>query len=226
MIVKPVYGLPARVDAMFSGIVQHLGLVVAVRSCDFGQAIHIDPGGWEHCPSPGDSISVNGCCLTMTRPDPELAGERLLRFDVIQQTLSVTTLGDLRVGDPVNLEPAVTASTMLSGHVVQGHIDGVGVLRRVVAGAEERRHRIEPPPALMEYIVDKGSIAVDGVSLTVAGLGPTWFEVALIPTTIEITNLGGLQEGARVNLETDYVAKIVVSWLKRSDQRSAISDQL
>ncbi len=195
---------------MFTGIVQQRGEVIAVEPCDFGQALDIDTGGWDHHPSPGDSIAVNGCCLTVARD----AGQGL-RFDVIRQTLEMTTLGSLVVGAGVNLEPAVTPRTLLSGHLVQGHVDGVGVVRGVTDTKSERRLRLEPPVALLEYIVDKGSIAVDGVSLTVASLGDAWFEVALIPTTIEQTTLGAVDVGDRVNLETDCIAKTVVSWLKR-----------
>jgi riboflavin synthase len=196
---------------MFTGIVQQLGEVTAVTPCDTGQSLHIDPRGWQTQLHPGDSVAVNGCCLTLTGPD---GGEKL-RFDVIHQTLRTTALGGLSVGDPVNLEPAVTAATYMSGHLVQGHVDGVGRVRSVSTQAGERRLRIEPPVALMECIVDKGSIALDGVSMTVASRGDTWFEVALIPTTIERTNLGGMCEGRQVNIEVDYVAKIVVGWLKQ-----------
>jgi riboflavin synthase alpha subunit len=140
--------------------------------------------------------------------------EGRLRFDVIQQTLRMTTLGGLQAGDRVNLEPAVTPSTMLSGHIVQGHVDGVGLVRAVTNLPSERRLRIEPPAHLMEYIVDKGSIAADGVSMTLAERGDSWFELALIPTTIEKTTLGIVGQGDRVNLEADCVVKTVVSWLK------------
>ncbi|MHC4421185.1 MAG: riboflavin synthase, partial [Planctomycetota bacterium] len=169
---------------MFSGIVEQLGVVTACEPCEFGAILYVDPAGWSHHPAAGDSISVNGCCLTMTDPG-ERRGE--LRFDVIRQTLRLTTLGGLGPGDRVNLEPAVTPATMLSGHMVQGHIDGVGVVRGVTDLPSERRLRIEPPLPLMEYLVDKGSIAADGVSMTVAEVGETWFEMALIPTTIAKT---------------------------------------
>jgi riboflavin synthase len=196
---------------MFSGIVEQLGVVTICEPCEFGETLYVDPAGWPHHPAAGDSISVNGCCLTVTDPG-QRAGE--LRFDVIRQTLRMTTLGELEAGDRVNLEPAVTPSTMLSGHIVQGHVDGVGVVRKVTDLPSERRLRIEPPPHLREYIVDKGSIAADGVSMTVADLGETWFEMALIPTTIAKTTLGIVGEGDRVNLEADCVVKTVVSWLK------------
>ena len=213
---------------MFTGIVQQLGEVAAVTACDTGQTLHIDPRGWETQLQPGDSVAVNGCCLTVTEKigtgTDLFSGSRKinqclslfsLRFDVIHQTLRTTALGGLSVGDPVNLEPAVTAATFMSGHLVQGHVDGVGRVRSVSSDSGERRLRIEPPAALMECVVDKGSVALDGVSLTVASRGDTWFEVALIPTTIERTNLGAMREGRQVNIEVDYVAKIVVGWLKQ-----------
>jgi len=199
---------------MFTGIVQQLGEVTAVKPCDSGQTLHIDPRGWETQLQPGDSVAVNGCCLTVTGPEKS----PFLSFDVVHQTLRTTALGGLSVGDPVNLEPAVTAATFMSGHLVQGHVDGVGCVRSVSAVTGEHRLRIEPPAALMECVVDKGSIAVEGVSLTIASRGDTWFEVALIPTTIERTNLGGLCEGRRVNVEVDYVAKIVVGWMKQRQE--------
>ena len=206
---------------MFTGIVQQLGEVTAVMPCDSGQTLHIDPRGWETQLQPGDSVAVNGCCLTVkgVKGTDLFSGSRgknlsPLRFDVVHQTLRTTALGGLAVGDPVNLEPAVTAATFMSGHLVQGHVDGVGRVRSVSTETGEHRLRIEPPAGLMECVVDKGSIAVEGVSLTVASRGDTWFEVALIPTTIERTNLGGLCEGRQVNIEVDYVAKIVVGWLR------------
>ncbi len=199
---------------MFTGIVQHLGEVAAVTRCASGQTLHIDTRGWGTHPAPGDSVAVNGCCLTVT---DEAAGVSTLSFDIVPQTLRTTTLGCLAVGDKVNLEPAVTAATLMSGHIVQGHVDGVALVRSVTTDGSERRLRIEPPSELAQFIVDKGSIAVDGVSLTVAavpGAGDAWFEVALIPTTLELTNLAALREGGQVNIEVDYVAKIVVSWMR------------
>jgi riboflavin synthase alpha subunit len=180
-----------------------------------GCALRIDKCGWAHRPEHGASIAVNGCCLTVVSP-PGAIGQDLC-FHVVHQTLRVTTLGDLRPGDVVNLEHAVTASTLLGGHIVQGHVDGVGRVMRIVRGQGDHRVRVEPPDvAAMALIVDKGSIAVRGVSLTVAQAGESWFEVALIPTTLDLTNLGDLREGDRVNLEYDYIAKVVANWLQRS----------
>jgi riboflavin synthase len=207
---------------MFTGIVQVLGAVASIEHVDFGAVLTIDPRGWPHRPKEGESIAVNGCCLTVTAPGPaqppESAGT--IRFDVIRQTLRLTNLGDLKEGSPVNLEPAVTADQMLSGHIVQGHIDGVGIVREVQRDENEWRIRIDPPEDLRAYIIDKGSVALDGVSMTVAGLDERGFEVALIPTTLEITTLGKAEAGTRLNIETDYIAKTVVHWLKRQQTAS------
>jgi len=201
---------------MFTGIVQVLGSVASIERVDFGAVLTIDPKGWTHAPKPGQSIAVNGCCLTVTEPAAD-APRGMFRFDVIQQTLRLTNLGDLGEGDPVNLEPAVTPTQMLSGHVVQGHIDGVGMVRDVQRDENEWRLRIDPPEELRDYIIDKGSVALDGVSMTVAGLDERGFEVALIPTTLQITTLGRAKAGTRLNIETDYIAKTVVHWLKRQE---------
>ncbi|MCH8343736.1 MAG: riboflavin synthase [Planctomycetes bacterium] len=210
---------------MFTGIVQQLGVVGDIQTTDLGRRLGIDSRGWPHRPAAGESIAVNGCCLTITAPTDHrepVRSDDLLRFDVIHQTLGLTTLGELAVGDPVNLEPAVTATTLLSGHVVQGHIDGVGVVGAVDTAGSDRRLRIEPPPELMEYIIPRGSIAVDGVSLTVAEVGESFFEVALIPTTLDLTTLGRAEPGQRVNLETDYLVKAVVHWLRRQHVDTAL----
>ena len=199
---------------MFTGIIQHSGRIGSVETVDFGRRIWVDLTGWNYRPALGESIAVDGCCLTVA----EIAGSAAkVRFDVIAQTLQVTALGRLAAGATVNLEHAVTPTTLLGGHIVQGHVDGVGRIASVTTNATEHRLRISPPDAkkAMALIIDKGSIAVSGVSLTVAAVGPDWFEVALIPTTLELTNLGRLREGDRVNLEYDYIAKIVTNWMAR-----------
>jgi riboflavin synthase len=198
---------------MFTGLVQHVGNIENVDSLfkGKGRSIAINVAGWAHAPVAGESIAVNGCCLTVA----ELSGN-IIRFDVTAQTVRLTTLGEVRPGDAVNLEQAVTPSTMLGGHLVQGHVDGVGIVVQSPSSPLEFRLRIAPPGACaMRLIVDKGSIAVDGVSLTVAAVGENWFEVALIPTTLRLTNLGRLRQGNRVNIEFDYIAKIVANWLER-----------
>lgn len=203
---------------MFTGLIQHLGRVVTVQSSSGGAALSIDAQGWQHEPQPGESIAVNGCCLTLVpiQSSGVKSSGGSLHFDVIRQTLATTALGDLKAGDTVNLERAVTPQTMLGGHIVQGHVDAIGVVSKVKRDQAESRVRIAAPAEAMTCIVERGSVAVNGVSLTVAEVDEDWFEVALIPTTLRLTNLGSLGQGARVNLETDYIAKIVVNWLRRS----------
>lgn len=194
---------------MFTGIVQHRGSVAEAIDVPFGRKLVIDAAGWRHLPAHGESICVNGVCLTCTSHEGRLA------FDVIAQTLQVTTLGGLRAGSAVNLEPCVTAHTLLSGHIVQGHVDAVGVIVHRKQGADEVRLAIEPPPGLMDYIVPKGSIAVDGASMTLAEVHEKTFELALIPTTLELTTLGLVQPGDRVNLEADVLVKTIVHTMRR-----------
>jgi riboflavin synthase len=134
---------------------------------------------------------------------------RLLRFDLAPETLARTTLDALRPGEGVNLERPVTLLTRLGGHLVQGHVDGVGELREVRPVPDGRELTFGLPEGTARYVVEKGSIAVDGVSLTVTGVGDDWFGVALIPHTLEVTTLGGLEPGGRVNLEVDLMAKYV-----------------
>lgn len=173
----------------------------------------IDPGAWQHRPSAGDSICVSGVCLTVVEVAAENGGARWA-FDAVAETLAKTTLGRLRVGSVVNLEHAATPTTLMGGHVVQGHVDGVGVVESVVTDGEYRV-RLRPAAGLMEYMVPKGSVCVEGVSLTLAQVrAGEWFEVALIPVTLEKTTLGDLRAGDAVNLEADVFAKTVVNWMR------------
>jgi riboflavin synthase len=197
---------------VFTGIIQHVGRVVALSPNDFGAALTVDAQAWNHVAELGESIAVNGCCLTVANCSDRQAAH--LRFNLIRQTLAATALGDLRPGDEVNLEHAVTPQTLLSGHLVQGHIDAIGTVIDVVRDPSQHRLRIQAARDAFRCIIPQGSIAVNGVSLTVAATGELWFEVALIPTTLKLTNLQRLRNGARVNLETDYIAKIVVNWLQ------------
>ncbi len=177
-----------------------------------GANLRIDAGDWDHAPQHGDSIAVNGCCLTVAAP-PGTANT--LQFDVVTQTLKMTTLGGLRSGAEVNLEHSVTPLTLMGGHIVQGHIDAVAEVADVRDDTTERRLRLRIGRDLMPVVVDKGSVAVEGVSLTVADVGEDWFEVALIPTTIQQTTLGSVIVGDRLNVETDYIARVVANVLRR-----------
>lgn len=152
----------------------------------------------------GDSLAVDGCCLTAV----EKAGATLT-FDVSPETLSRTTLGSLSVGDDVNLEPALAVGAPLGGHYVQGHVDGVGQVREVVPEGDGVRMWVEIPPEVLRYCAEKGSLAVSGVSLTIASLADDAVAVALIPYTLERTTLGSAKPGDRLNLEADVLAKYV-----------------
>ncbi|MFL5871342.1 MAG: riboflavin synthase [Solirubrobacterales bacterium] len=201
---------------MFTGIVEEVGRVRAVDAGADGARLRIATGLGAELRQ-GDSISVEGACLTAT----EVTAESFAA-DVMNQTLGLTTLGRLSEGDPVNLEPALRAGEPLGGHIVQGHVDGVGDVRAVAEDGFARRVRIGVPDALERYLVEHGSVAVSGVSLTVAGLEQDWFEVALIPETLERTTLGGLAEGGRVNLELDVLARHVERLLRfQSEGRSS-----
>ena len=189
---------------MFTGIVEELGVVEAIE--DQGDAIRLSVRG-PHVTADaglGDSISVNGCCLTVAQRDGET-----FTADVMRETLDKTALGVLEPGGRVNLERAVTAQTRLGGHIVQGHVDGVGTVLRRLPSEHWEVVEISVPEGLERYLVDKGSITADGISLTVVSVAPTSFTVSLIPETLARTTLGFKQEGDPVNLEVDVIAKYV-----------------
>lgn len=190
---------------MFTGIVQDVGRVRALeaRGGDVQMVIEVDrldPSGIRI----GDSICVQGCCLTAT----ELRG-KAFAADVSRETLNVTTLGDLRAGMSVNLEPSLKAGDALGGHLVSGHVDGVATVTSISGDARSQRIKISVPFDLARYIARKGSVAVDGVSLTVNEVDGNEFGVNIIPHTQAVTTLGRLTVGARVNLEIDQVARYI-----------------
>lgn len=157
----------------------------------------------------GESVAVNGCCLTIAEMTPDRLG-----FDVIKETLDKTNLGRLRAGDRVNVERALRVGDRLDGHFVQGHVDGTGELVNIVQTPDEVRLEVRPPEEMRKYLVHKGSVAIDGVSLTIAAVKGATFEVALIPTTLQFTTLGTRQIGWPFNLEADIVSKHIVAWLE------------
>lgn len=207
---------------MFTGLVQAVGTIARIDPTPAGVRLLVDAGGWAHRPRAGDSICVSGCCLTAVGDASEEGG---LAFDAIPETLRLTTLGGLAPGARVNLEHAVTASTLMGGHFVQGHVDGVGVVDAVQTRGEWRV-RVRPPEGLMRYATPKGSVCIEGVSLTIAALDPAegWLEVALIPETLARTTLAGLEPGSRVNLEMDMLAKTVVHHLEHYASGPARAD--
>ena len=189
---------------MFTGIVEELGVVEVLE--DQGDAIRLTVRG-PHVTADarlGDSISVNGCCLTVAERDGET-----FTADVMRETLAKTSLGVLEPGGRVNLERAVTAQTRLGGHIVQGHVDATGTVLRRIPSEHWEVVEISVPEQLARYLVDKGSVTVDGISLTVVSAGATSFTVSLIPETLARTTLGFKQEGQPVNLEVDVIAKYV-----------------
>jgi riboflavin synthase len=186
---------------VFTGIIREVGTVEAVDRTDEGARIRVRAGVAGELRG-GDSVSVNGVCLTAAS-----AGGGSFEADVMNQTLSVTTLGALEAGGRINLEPALRAGDPLGGHLVQGHVDGPGRLTSTSPDGFARRVTIALPEDIRRYVAERGSIAIDGVSLTVAALTPEGFEVSLIPETLERTTLGELEEGSEVNVEVDVVAR-------------------
>jgi riboflavin synthase len=189
---------------MFTGIVEELGVVEALE--DQGDAVRLTVRGPHVTVDArlGDSIAVNGCCLTVAEKDGET-----FTADVMRETLDKTSLGALGPGGRVNLERAVTAATRLGGHIVQGHVDGTGSVVRREPSEHWEVVEVSLPAGLSRYLVDKGSITVDGVSLTVVSAGADSFTVSLIPETLARTTLGHKQPGDPVNLEVDVIAKYV-----------------
>ena len=207
---------------MFTGIIEHQGRVVSLRPQAWGARLEIDACGWAHVPAGGDSIAINGCCLTVVAA-PGAGG--MLAFDVIPQTLSLTTIGALTVGEEVNLEHAATAATLLGGHIVQGHVDAVGEVLAVSTAGGEWRTRIAAPPDGMDLAVDRGSIAVDGVSLTINAVDEASIRMMLVPHTLQQTTFGTLQVGQRLNVEFDYLTRIIAHQLGSLLDSTILSSQ-
>jgi riboflavin synthase len=204
---------------VFTGIVEELGAVVALDRVGDSARLRVHGPAVIADARPGDSIAVNGVCLTVTR-----TSDGSFTADVMHETLARTSLSVLGVGDPVNLERAVRADGRLGGHLVQGHVDAVGRIERREPGERWEVLRVSVPPALSRYVVPKGSIAVDGVSLTVVEADSDGFTVSLIPETLSRTTLGHAPVGAPVNLEVDvlakYVERMVEAHLASAEDRS------
>jgi riboflavin synthase len=205
---------------VFTGIVEELGEVVgrenlgdSARLVIRGPIVASDAGH-------GDSIAVNGVCLTVV----DVLGDGSFSADVMEETLSRSSLRGVDVGARVNLERAAALQSRLGGHIVQGHVDGTGHVMSRASSEHWTVVRITLPATLSRYVVEKGSITVDGISLTVSGLGHDWFEVSLIPTTLDLTTLGRAGVGAQVNLEVDVIAKYVERLLGRTGDVSTERD--
>lgn len=189
---------------MFTGLVEDLGTVVSVEENGDGSVVTIASPALAPQVGEGDSVAVNGVCLTATR----IAGDRFA-FDVMNESLRRSSLGGLAADSRVNLELALRADARLGGHIMQGHVDGTGTVSAIREDGFSRVVTVGADPELLKYVVEKGSIAVDGVSLTVSRVDDTSFDVSLIPETLERTNLGGTAVDRTVNLEVDVVAKYV-----------------
>jgi riboflavin synthase len=198
---------------MFTGIVQQVGVLARRESRSGGARLVIRHAPWAPGLALGESVCVQGACLTVI-----VAGDREFRCDVLRETLDRTALGAMAEGARVNLERALRAGDLLGGHFVTGHVDGTGTVAAVGRAGPDWRLRVRCAAGLMPGLVAKGSVACDGVSLTVAGIGPDWFEVHIIPHTWDATTLGGLSAGRPVNVETDIIGKYV---LRHAEARAA-----
>ncbi len=198
---------------MFSGIVEAVGTVKALRQNPQGTSLRIETNLPLKEVTVGESICVNGVCLTVTAK-----GERELSFDVSAESLRRTNLGELKEGDEVNLERSLRLSDRLSGHLVFGHVDGVGSIKNVEPEGDSFLYTFSIPPELGRYLVEKGSVAVDGISLTVFRCQPTEFTVAIIPHTYEVTSLKKKKIGDRVNIENDMLGKYIEKFVREEVQ--------
>jgi riboflavin synthase len=195
---------------VFTGIVRELGVLAEVEEAAGGRALVVRAPETAASTAAGDSVAINGCCLTATAID---SGD--IAFHAVPETIGRTTFGSLERGERVNVEPAIRAGDELGGHYVQGHVDGVGRIQSVEAEGEGLRVFVEAPDDVLRYCVEKGSITVDGVSLTIAELAADAFAVALVPHTLAATTLAALQPGQQVNLEADVLAKYVERLIAR-----------
>ena len=195
---------------MFTGIVEVVGTVTGVEPRGDRTTLEIEAPSIASDLAVGDSVAVNGGCLTVVGRDASR-----LCFEAVRETLERTSLGELRVGSRVNLERALRAGGRLDGHIVQGHVDGTGRVGRLERDGDDVRLYVDCGPEIAGFLVEKGSVAVDGVSLTVVGAGEAGFDVALIPHTLAATTLGERRAGDRVNLEADVLGKYVKRYLER-----------
>ncbi|ADY56096.1 riboflavin synthase, alpha subunit [Syntrophobotulus glycolicus DSM 8271] len=204
---------------MFTGLIEELGSIENIEIGGESAALTVNATKVLEGTVPGDSIAVNGVCLTVTR-----MGNKLFTVDVMAETLQKTGLQELKPMSRVNLERALRLSSRLGGHLVSGHVDGVGTVRSVKQVGIAKVYSIQTTPAIMHYLIPKGSVAVDGISLTVVETGTDYFTISIIPHTFQNTTLYDKKAGSRVNLETDLIGKYVAKFLKTDeppDQRGS-----
>ena len=205
---------------MFTGLIEEIGIVKSLTGGTVARLVVASARVIEDV-RVGDSVSVSGACLTVTS-----VSDGHLTFDAVPETLSRTTLEDLRPGDKVNLEASLRAGKMIGGHFVQGHVDGVGNVESVRRLGDSAEVRIGAPREILRYVVEKGSIAVDGISLTVASVDDAGFTVAAIPHTLDVTTLGSKRPGDRVNLEVDIIGKYVEKFLGGRGASAGVTEEM
>ena len=206
---------------MFTGIVEELGTVSKVQKTDTGKQFTITANAIMDDLKVGDSVNVNGVCLTVTRHD-----EKTFNLDLVKETLKKSNLGDLKNESPVNLERAITLSTRLGGHILQGHVETVGVIMDKVRSGDGATLSVGIDPGFMRYCISKGSIALDGVSLTIASMSENIVKVALIPHTLEMTTLGAKDVGDSLNIETDIIGKYIERLMSFEDDDDQMEELL
>ena len=205
-------------EAMFTGIIESLAEVQAIARRAAAARLLVASRSWGGDVQLGESIAINGACLTADEIQTDAAA-----FDVVTETLDRTTLGDLRVGDRVNVERSLRLSDRLGGHLVSGHVDGVGVVRERVPEPGQTTFVVEAPPELTDQMIPKGSVAVDGISLTIVTVERARFSVAIIPHTLDRTTLGFRAVGDRVNIETDMIGKWVQKLTRPADSEGGVT---
>jgi riboflavin synthase len=216
---------------MFTGLIETIGAVASVEKTGNGIRLSLRPLTDLEV-NPGDSISINGVCLTVTEnkspqsPPLQKGGRGDLSFDISPETVRSTNLGELKAGDQVNLERALKLSDRLGGHIVTGHVDGVGVIKSKKQAGEYTFYTFESSPEILKYVVNKGSAAVDGISLTVVETDNKSFSVAIIPHTLKATNIGEKGIGNKVNIEVDIIGKYVEKLLNRKDTDKGLMELL
>lgn len=199
---------------MFTGIVEESGIIESIRRSPQGIRLIIQAARVGEGVQLGDSIAVNGCCLTAVELAPGMCGGHRIAFDLLEETWKRTSFAQLQHGSRVNLERALLASSRLGGHFVSGHVDGTGIIRRWERQGADHQLEITAPDEVFPYLISKGSICVDGISLTVAYLLPDGFGLWIIPHTYEVTSLAERKVGDRVNLEADLLGKYVARLLE------------
>ena len=199
---------------MFTGIIEKMGSLIETRDESYGKSITVQCIPWDSPVKRGESIALSGCCLTVT--EHQLKGDNLLiTFDVIPETLKVTTLGEWAEGERINIERAVTVATPLGGHIVQGHVDYTTSVKSIKQSDGEHVISLSVPNGIEFKIVEKGCIALNGVSLTISSYAEDVFQVSLIPETLSMTNLGGLSVGNTINIETDVMTRSIASIVEK-----------